>query len=218
MPVTDAEPDVRRLERRYLSPSWLYVLDDLYPLALWAVRILFYGAWLWCFYRLDRLPETLFLLALGVGLANIVAHTLAGPLLRRWGLSALRPHGDRLLAEFRPGLFRIHIGDAWRAFDATAPHGFLMREHPLRIDEARAEERARTLGYGQQSDHFRRGYEIVLDMGPHRIPLADVAFEEEARTLVRLLQEHDAHARGTEGTRQLGAAGAAPLGSRPSLD
>jgi len=160
---------------------------------------------------------------LGITVAGIGAILSVRFLLVFRGGYGLKPHGsDQLEGAFAPGRIRLRVKDGWIDFNAHDPHSFLMREHSARVDEARAEERARGDGYGQQPDYVRRAFEILLDHGLNRTVLAEVALERQARDIIRHLHHLDAYARGADGagmtTRQPGQPGQTPLGKRPALD
>lgn len=216
----------RRFSYGYVSPAWLYRLDDLAGAAGWVLHLGMLAAWLGGLVWLNPfgLPtgQRLIVGVLGFAVAGIGGRLLNAALVRVGGGYGLRPSGsDRLDGAFAPGAIRLRTKDGWRSFSAHEPHQFLMREHPERLNEARAEEQARGFGYGQQPDYFRRAFEVVLDRGIERVRLAEVASEDQARDLIRHLQALDAYARGGGAgthTRAGNEPGTAPLGTRPSLD
>jgi len=222
----DQPAAVKRLDLRYLSPAQLYVLDDIQIILAWGLGLTVYGLWFWLLVWENSFglsgAQRLFALVAGAGLAHATAMDLGRFLMAHWVASGLHPWVDHLVGEFRAGAFRIRVNDRWLVFDAAAPHQWMMREHHSGTSEARAEERSRSLGLGQQPDYYRRAFEIILDTGDRRFALADVAFEEDARRIVRRLQTLDAHARGAEvpgiATKHAGMNAAAPADTRPILD
>ena len=160
---------------------------------------------------------------IGVGAIYVFVVNLNDLLGSIGGGYGLAPRGSRrLLAEAIPGRFRIWLQGNWIVFDARAQHAFSMREHSLRLDETRAEERARQFGHSQQPDHYRRAWEVLLDYKHYRFPIASVDQENKARALIRVLQELSAYARGSGGigsrTSDESSSPAAPSGRRPELD
>lgn len=223
----DPVGEVRRLDIGYSTPEWRYFVGDLSPVVVWGLGLALYGAWGWfVVWRnpLDWIPGEQMVAAIGgVALTYLVASALNRVLSNAAGGYGLAPGGSRRLrGEFARGRFRILRDGRWGVFDASAPHAFSMREHRLRIDEARAEERARAFGAGQRPDHYRRAWQIVLDYWSHRFVLAAVSDEETAQRIVRRLHALDAFARGVDGAGTRTADGtaehAAPLGKRPQLD
>lgn len=220
---------VRKFRYGYFSPNWLYVLDDLSRLVSAALSIAICGLWqlLFVYWNILDLPlgRQIVVCIVGIGVTTVAVRRLNGFLIRWRGGYGLRPDGsDHLVGEFSTGHIALRTPDGPVSVSAFAPHQFLMREHPDRVDEARAEMRAQAFGLGLQPDYFRRAFEVVLDHGNRRYRLAEVAFEEEARDLVRWLHELDAYARGTTGagtrlrTAQSPGGGTAPIGKRPTLD
>lgn len=220
-----ARHDVRKLDARYFSPQWLYTLDDLSRLVTWGLTVGLAVILVPYVIRHEPFGPSLVAYILSPFGALFFSSAVAGfinHLLRYWrGGYGLRPNGsNRLVGEFSPGRVSLRVKRRRIEFDAVTPHQFMMREHPERANEARAEERARAMGQPQQPDYFRRAFEIVLDLGTVRHRLAEVATEEEARELIRLIHELDSYARGTAsaGTliRDKTQPGAAPT-RRPPL-
>lgn len=222
-----ANTAVRNFRYGYISPRWLYVLDDMTPIvktALWIAlfTVVVLGVVLFNPFGFSD-GQRLVAFVFGFGLTNAGTRIGHAFLIQFRGGYGLRPNGsDQLIGRFAPGQISFWMNDRWLTIDAEAPHQFLMREHSERIDEARAEERARSYGYGMQPDYFRRSFEVVLDHGLTRTRLAEVAFEVQARDMVRWLHHYDAYARGSAGagtfTRPANQPGAAPLGQRPVID
>jgi hypothetical protein len=224
-PLTGTE--VRHLRYGYYSPRWLYVLGDLTEIAVRVVFAAFMGAWLLLVLAVNPLSlttgQSVVASIAGITVAGIGTRLSIGFLAGFRGGYGLKPHGsNRLVGEFTPGRIRLRVKGRWIDFSADTPHSFLMREHSERLDEARAEERARAHGYGQQPDHVRRAFDIILDRGVTRTVLAEVAFEDQARDMVRRLHELDSYARGGAeagtATRPPDQPGRAPVGKRPMLD
>jgi len=212
----------RRLDLRYVTPEWQYAVRDLSSYGAWWFGIAIYGTWLWIVLGFNPFGwsggEQLVACIAGVAGAYCSAGSLNKALAHAGG-----GYGSaRLQAESLPGRFRIRSGRKWHVFDATAPHAFSMREHLLRYEEGRAEERARADGMAQGADFYRRSWEIILDYRAHRMQLAAVGNEEAARSIIRELHELDEYARGAVGagtkTRNDEQIGAAPSGQRPELD
>ncbi|MCW2248068.1 hypothetical protein M2352_003702 [Azospirillum fermentarium] len=226
MPNANVSARMRMLDCRYTSPQSLYALADLQPIAQVALFALLLGPWwflLWADPWLMPLGKRVVLAIFGFGGAAIVSKGIAILLLRFLGGYTRHFRGfRRLTGAFEPGRVRLLVNGEWLSINTTEPHQFSMREHSERIEEARAEEQARAFGYGQQPDYFRRSFEIFLDHGLARTRLAEIAFEDQARDIVRQLHELDAYARSTSGagtlTRTANQPGAVPLGKRPSLD
>lgn len=217
----------RVLDLRYVSPEDRYAAGDRAPYVASAIALSLYGAWVWLAAWQNPFGwtpgEQLVAAIAGIAGAHWVGfhlHRLLHPEDPRAVLAACG--SGRLQGVFEPGRFALRIGGRWIAFDARSPHHFTMREHRLRHDEGRAEERARMDGLGQRPDHYRRAWQIVLDAGARRYELAAVADEDQARTLIRALHTADAFATGNNGagtrTSDGHAPGAAPRGTRPGLE
>ncbi len=195
---------VRRLDARYCTPEAEYVLDDLWPYGMFVIAGALYLVWFWLavWDNAFAWPLSWRVLAAANGVTGaVIAAVFLNLLLRVAGRDLLAPGIDgHLVGEFARGRFRLRIGRRLHVFDARRPHQFLMREHELRTDETRAEERARAHGFMQRPDHYRRARQVVLDYGGARYPLASVAFERDARDLVRRLQALAAYSTGDEGS------------------
>ena len=197
-------PAIRRLDTRYRTPEAEYRLDDLWPYGVVLIAGALYLGWfsgvVWD--NAFGWPLSWRVLAAANGVTGaVIAAFFLNLLLRVAGRGLLAPGIDgRLIGEFARGRFRLVVGGRFRVFDARRSHQFLMREHTLRMDETRAEERARAYGASQQADHYRRAWHVVLDYGGARYALASVAFEKDARDLVRRLQDMAAYSAGDEGS------------------
>lgn len=221
------KPEIRRLDAGYCTPEWQYAINDFSPFVTWAVGVPFYAAWAWlvCWHNpFGWIPgERLVAAIAGVAGAYVIATAINRALQQKGGGYGLAPGGPaRLRAEFARGRFRVQLHSRWQIFDARVPHTFAMREHRLRYEEGRAEERARADGFGQRPDYYRRAWEIVLDYGRTRIILAAIADEETARAIIRKLHKLDEFSRGSEGagtaTGSDSAVQTTPSGNRPKLD
>lgn len=194
----------RHLRYRYFSPRWLYMLDTMADVFAWILffLLLMIGGQALVFGNPFGLTGQERVVATGtvLGLARLVAKVSARWLAGFRGGFGLMPNGSHtLIAVFGPERISLRVGLHRISFDPAEPHQFMMREHPDRFDESRAEERARAEGMEQQPDYFRRAFELVLDRGVKRNRIAEVASEEQARDLLRRLQELDAYARGCSG-------------------
>lgn len=214
------------LDEGYISPTWRFTLREFGPIATWALYPPLLAAWV------AGVALAPFVTAGGeffVGSAiGLHAMWFAAVRLRVFledfrGGYGLKPNGsDRLKGEFATGSFRLLIDGTWTEFDASSTHQFFMREHKKRVDEARNEQLGQMYRLGHQPDIYRRAFEIVLDIEGKQYVLAEPATEEQARHLVRRLQECAAHSTGAKGagsnTRNPGETGARPIDMRPVLD
>lgn len=217
---------IRRLNVVYRTPEAEYVLDDLWPYGMFIIAGALYIGWLWYSVLGNAFcwPLSWRVLAAINGVTGAV---IAAYYLNR-GLRSASHYlfgpgiNGRLVAEFTQTRFRVRIGGRFCVFDARQPHQFSMREHIMRAEEGRAEERARTYGAIQLANHYRRAWQVVLDYRGARYVLASVADEAGARDLVRRLQMIEARVMGADGagvrTARKRVGDSAPSAKRPSLE
>ncbi len=131
MPTADPRTDqsqsgqgrVRVLRAGYISPRWLYVLEDISRIVTWTIFGALGSACLWLTifgnpFRLPMTQQTVVTVA-GIGFAWIAAGAINHVLLGWRGGYGLRPYGsDRLTGSFAPGRISLRIGRRDVEFDA----------------------------------------------------------------------------------------------------